>query len=67
MSARPKKKKSNEKQSGSFIYPRELVKGMKPGEVKQIGDSIYIIPVFVCDPPEPIKRTGKARSPKSKK
>ena len=67
MSSRPKKKKSDEKQSGSFIYPRELVKGMKPGEVKQIGDSIYIIPVFVLDPPEPIKKNGKPKPPRRKK
>jgi hypothetical protein len=44
-----------------FIEVGEVANGMKPGEVKQIGENIYVFPVFVLDPPEPIKKPAKAK------
>ena len=56
---RPKNSKNNN--HPDLLYPQELAKGMKPGEVKQIGESIYVIPVFVLEKPERTKKTRKAK------
>jgi hypothetical protein len=64
MSSPQRKNKTGEKQPNAVIYPHELAKGMKPGEAKMIGDDIYVIPVFVLDPPEPIKKPSKGKSRK---
>jgi len=59
----PRKRQAN-KHTRKFIEVGELAKGMKPGEVKKIWDNCYVIPVFVLDPPEPIKKPAKAKTKK---
>ena len=63
ISKQPKKQKSNQATNGP-IYPAELARGMKPGEVKQIGENMYVFPLFILDKPEPIKKSSKSKSKK---
>ena len=59
---KPARKKNTKK--NEIIDVHELAKGLKPGEFKKIGENFYIVPVFVLDPPEPIKKRPKAKSAK---
>jgi hypothetical protein len=64
---KPKRSK-NMKNAGfaeGWIDTDDLV---KPGEIKEIFPGVYVNNTGkVLDPPEPIKKPGKTRSPKSKK
>ena len=53
------KKKANA--SSKLIEVGKLAKELKPGEVKQLGEDVYIIPVFPLNPP---KKPGKGKSRK---
>jgi hypothetical protein len=64
MNSPERKKPKKAKPPNEIIDIEEFAKDMKPGEVRQIGD-IHVGAVFLCDPPEPIKKRGKARRPKN--
>jgi hypothetical protein len=63
MNSEQSKNRKNSKKS-KLIYPAEVARGMKPGEVKEIAENVYVIPMFVLDPPEPIKKPAKRKSAK---